>query len=308
MTPARARRLARAIAAASAATAIAAIAVSLRTADDDTPLLMILLVPLTIYGGIGMLMASRHPANPLGWLFVTVAAVIGSTGFAAAYRGIGAPNGIGTGDAPGAAVASWFVTLVPLSTLAFVLPVFLLLYPDGRLLSPRWRWAVRLTGLASVMFLVGSAAQATAWYELPTPGWIDAIPAAGGIAGAAGIVTAAAAVAGFSSLLVRYRRATGERGPDLRFLTMLLGAMVVATVLAPAAGWYTAFLAILVDLIGVLVGIPLATAVAVLQGMSDRLAALDGTLEVRSAPGAGTTVIGSVPLRTPAAVERSDER
>jgi signal transduction histidine kinase len=37
-----------------------------------------------------------------------------------------------------------------------------------------------------------------------------------------------------------------------------------------------------------------------LQGMSDRLAALDGTLEVRSAPGAGTTVIGRVPLRAPA--------
>jgi signal transduction histidine kinase len=34
-----------------------------------------------------------------------------------------------------------------------------------------------------------------------------------------------------------------------------------------------------------------------LQGMTDRLHALDGTLEIRSAPGAGTSVLGSVPIR-----------
>jgi signal transduction histidine kinase len=33
-----------------------------------------------------------------------------------------------------------------------------------------------------------------------------------------------------------------------------------------------------------------------LQGIADRLAALDGTLEVRSAPGSGTTLAGSLPV------------
>ena len=36
-----------------------------------------------------------------------------------------------------------------------------------------------------------------------------------------------------------------------------------------------------------------------LQGIADRLAALDGTLEVRSAPGSGTTLRGSVPVQGP---------
>ena len=46
-------------------------------------------------------------------------------------------------------------------------------------------------------------------------------------------------------------------------------------------------------------GFDVAAAVAGtgLQGIGDRLAALGGTLDVRSAPGAGTTVAGSVPLR-----------
>jgi signal transduction histidine kinase len=34
-----------------------------------------------------------------------------------------------------------------------------------------------------------------------------------------------------------------------------------------------------------------------LQNMSDRLAALGGTLEVRSEPGAGTEVIGRIPVK-----------
>jgi signal transduction histidine kinase len=34
-----------------------------------------------------------------------------------------------------------------------------------------------------------------------------------------------------------------------------------------------------------------------LQGIADRLAALGGELEVRSAPGAGTTLVGTLPAR-----------
>jgi signal transduction histidine kinase len=33
--------------------------------------------------------------------------------------------------------------------------------------------------------------------------------------------------------------------------------------------------------------------------VADRLAAIDGTLEVRSSPGAGTTIVGIVPVRRP---------
>jgi signal transduction histidine kinase len=34
-----------------------------------------------------------------------------------------------------------------------------------------------------------------------------------------------------------------------------------------------------------------------LQGIADRLAALDGEIEIRSVPGAGTTVAGVLPVR-----------
>jgi len=42
-----------------------------------------------------------------------------------------------------------------------------------------------------------------------------------------------------------------------------------------------------------------------LQGIADRLATLDGTLEVRSAPGAGTTIVGAIPVTADAMQETS---
>ncbi|MEO8292213.1 MAG: sensor histidine kinase [Actinomycetota bacterium] len=264
MNPARARRLARAAFAGSVVLWIAGILITVQTSPSDLPPLIVVLVPLAIYGGVGMLMASKHPSNPLGWLFCAVGAVVGSTVFSGAYANVGANSRLGTGDAPGSDIAAGFLLLVPAATLAFVLPVFLLLFPDGRLLSRRWRIGVALAATASVLWLIGNLAEAERFSALSSPAFIDRIPAVHGTVAAAGAATVAAAVAGFASLLIRYRRATGDTRSHLRFLTLMLGAMAVATVLSPSLGWISFFLASLVDAFGVLIGIPFATAVAVL--------------------------------------------
>jgi signal transduction histidine kinase len=43
-----------------------------------------------------------------------------------------------------------------------------------------------------------------------------------------------------------------------------------------------------------------------LQGITDRLAAIGGTFEVESAPGAGTTVSGRVPIRSRSSAQAGD--
>jgi signal transduction histidine kinase len=43
-----------------------------------------------------------------------------------------------------------------------------------------------------------------------------------------------------------------------------------------------------------------------IQGVTDRLAAIGGTFEVESAPGAGTTVSGRVPIRSQSPAEAGD--
>ena len=79
-------------------------------------------VAVVIYGGVGMLMASKHRSNPLGWLFCGIGATLGSLVFALAYANIGSPGGMGAGTAPASDAASWFVLIVPPAVLGFSLP------------------------------------------------------------------------------------------------------------------------------------------------------------------------------------------
>ena len=93
---------------------------------------------------LGALIVTRRPRQPLGWLFLIVGLDGGVTLFTyeyAQYSLVTRP-----GSVPGGIAAGWLSGWV--WTLGFpVLVTFcLLLYPDGKLPSPRWRgpccWAV----------------------------------------------------------------------------------------------------------------------------------------------------------------------
>jgi signal transduction histidine kinase len=259
-----ARTLARGTFIGSLVLALVGAAIAIVTEPSQLVVVVGLSVAVVIYGGVGMLMASKHRSNPLGWLFCGIGATLGSLVFALAYANIGSPGGMGAGTAPASDAASWFVLIVPPAVLGFSLPAFLLLFPDGRLLSRRWKAGVALAGAASVFWIFGIAANSDQDPRFPGPGWIEAIPLAHDFVGVALGAIAVAALAGFASLVVRYRAAEGEARTQLQFLTLMLGAMAVASALIVPLSWPGFVLAVLVDGFGVLVGIPAATAVAVL--------------------------------------------
>jgi len=99
---------------------------------DEGGFLLPVAIPFT---AVGALLAAKRPSNPIGWLFLGFGAVA-SVAFAAssyAYREL-ADGPSRAGDVA-AAVAShiWHP--------GFGLLVFaFLVFPNGRLLSPRWRW------------------------------------------------------------------------------------------------------------------------------------------------------------------------
>jgi hypothetical protein len=90
------------------------------------------------YAPVGALIASRHPANPVGWLLCLYGFVISLSYFSAEYAIyalLARPGSLPAGEAM-AWVFSWMLPpVIGISTLAY------LLFPTGRLPSRRWRLA-----------------------------------------------------------------------------------------------------------------------------------------------------------------------
>src|SRR5688572_10128442 len=84
---------------------------------------------------VGGLIATLRPGHPIGWLMGAGSALI-LVGFTAhAYAGWAFSGG--TDSVPGAIWVAWFAPLLVQAGLS-VLPLLLLLFPDGRLPGPRW--------------------------------------------------------------------------------------------------------------------------------------------------------------------------
>ena len=107
---------------------------------------------LLAFAGVGAFVASRRPANPVGWLFLAEGlgfAVSVATDTYATYvtmAGVTPPH---------AAWAAWLGAI--LAELGFLFVPALLLFPDGRLPSRRWREVAWLIAAAEALLLIVAA-------------------------------------------------------------------------------------------------------------------------------------------------------
>ena len=244
-------------------------------AENAVPSLLIG-IPIALYASLGALVARRRPDNPIGWLFGAVALSLALTVLGLGYAQSGLGGRPGTGTLPGAAVAAWLGVLGPFTILPWALPTFLVLFPDGRLPSRPWRLAVAAAavgGAFTVVGVLGTVRGHSGTLGLTPPNVAARLP---GIDLFTGIGLAVAFVAGFGGVLAlirRFRSASADDRQPLRLLVVMIAAMGVASLTAVGIavasqggewGWFGWIFAVFVDGFGILIGIPVATAAAVL--------------------------------------------
>ena len=107
---------------------------------------------LLAFAGVGAFVASRRPANPVGWLFLAEGLGFALDVSTSTYARYVTRAGV---TPPSAAWAAWLGSI--LGGLGFLFVLALLLFPDGRLPSRRWRVVAWLIVAAEALLLIVAA-------------------------------------------------------------------------------------------------------------------------------------------------------
>jgi hypothetical protein len=232
---------------------------------------------------VGAVIAARRPDNSIGWIFLaaglSAAAVLVSSEYAL-YAAFTEPGAL-----PGAATMAWISTWVGTVAFGVAFCFLFLLFPDGRLLSPRWRLVAWLAGAALTAVIVATALRPRLTDETRRPapeGAPEAIDNPVGVEGAGSTLQTVEEVAivvfvllcalpAAASLILRYRRSAGERRQQIKWLAWAAGVMVVCVFIVPdvliAAFGDTSAVSTAGDVLETVpvVALPLATSVAILR-------------------------------------------
>jgi hypothetical protein len=222
------------------------------------------LVTLLTFSVVGAIIASRHPRNTLGWLFCSVGVTIGLNSFVGDYAEFWLASGFGMSSL--GETAAWLSSWLWILLVYFPTSLLLLLFPDGRLPSPRWRpvaWGVALGTAGGV---VGNALKAGPLVDFPqiaNPYGVDC-PFVWVLGVAGSIVAAGSMVASAVSLIVRMRRAGSEQRQQIKWLAYG-GAMVVGTIFVGSLVILWSVPVSIVIMSVALLGLPVFTGIAIVR-------------------------------------------
>ncbi len=206
------------------------------TQNDDAVAFILSAAITLLFGGVGALVVNRQPHNAVGWLLWLTGALVGlsmaSTAFAVWSLGAFETQ------PPPAVLAGWITQWMFSPTLVIALLVLPLLFPDGRLPSRRWRWAVGFAVLTAVaaglpdMLQPGTLGPTTipnptAWTG--DPALLDALRAFNSISPILALPVVVAAA------ITRYRRGSAIERQQLKWFGATAALAVISLSLAVLA-------------------------------------------------------------------------
>jgi hypothetical protein len=195
---------------------------------------------------VGALIASRRPKNAVGWLCLAVGMLWVLSGVFDYYGYYGAAT---PGSVPFPVVMAGISDWIWVPAVGLLGTYVLLLFPDGRLLSSKWRPLAWLSGAVILLLSFGF---------MLAPGRLDNLAGVRkpfGIEGAEWLTAGALALlpllplcmlASALSLVLRYRNSGGEQRQQIKWIAFAASVVVVlyaialmASFVVPAESWTT---------------------------------------------------------------------
>jgi hypothetical protein len=254
-----------------ALTALSLLLLALNRSDPNTHIYeywqVDTLVPVS-FSIIGAIIASRLPANPLGWLFCAAACVAAVDHFSAEYALyalLAQPTSLPAGEAL-AWLASWAWILY-----CGCIALSLLLFPNGRPPSSRWRWLAWLSvflTIAGAVWVAFSPGVIGNLGSIRNPLGIEGLPS--GFKPVQTIMLALLFVAALSTLVVRLRRARGIERQQIKWpaftVVVVAGSSFLSdTAISEAIGLRWLEWAGYVIFIPALIGFPISIGIAIVR-------------------------------------------
>jgi hypothetical protein len=212
---------------------------------------------IAVFSLMGALLIRRVPANPIGALLLATGTAQAAGVGLQFYASLGAPA---SPPWPGAALVAALTDVWYTAPFVVALVGVPLLFPDGRLPSPRFRWVVWIT-------IAGTGLQVLAGLARLIPGSADLDAIVSMLVDVSVLATVVGFVGAGIAIWVRFRRGDPVQRQQVKWLLADAGVVVVAFPPAMALGssntsldlafWLVAFLAFL--------GLPFAIGIAVLR-------------------------------------------
>ena len=234
-------------------------------------------VPFLAFPIVGALIASRRPHNPIGWICLAVGLLwmlLGLFDYYGVY-GLAKPDTV-----PFPVVIYALVQWLWLPTVGLLAIYLVLLFPDGRLPSRRWRPLAWLSGAVIVLLGVDSVlapGELTDLEGVRNPFGLEGVPWLVDAQIVLLLLFVACILASAVSLILRYRHSGGEVREQIKWIALagsfvglllstVLGLIIVAEVMRGSGGSTPLWLqGLLFVMLLSFAGVPVAIGFAVLR-------------------------------------------
>jgi hypothetical protein len=229
------------------------------------PTVLALLIVTASYGIVGWIIASRQPENRIGWVFLIIGLSLSIEASATQYAVFGLV--VSPGSLPFADLASWVAVWAWAPGFTFLVSLSVLLFPDGRPPSDRWRpvvWA-SFVMMALLLFPMAIASWSYRGLAALNTDKIDsqAIAVATGIQLLGVVMGLFVAAASGAGMITRFRHAGGIERQQLKWFVFAAVA-VMAFVLTISLATPPPILATVASIL-IAPLVPAAAAVAILR-------------------------------------------